>query len=63
MVIKKGRQRSIRLPDDLDEAVQQLADTDGRSFSSMVERALRFYVEHASDAPAQKAQPRAKAKR
>jgi metal-responsive CopG/Arc/MetJ family transcriptional regulator len=42
---KKDRQHSIRIPSDLSDELQQLADADDRSFNYMVEQALRAYVE------------------
>ncbi|HIE69379.1 MAG TPA: CopG family transcriptional regulator [Planctomycetes bacterium] len=51
---KRDRQRSIRLPAEVDDAIQAMADDDGRSFSSMVERALRFFLEKSPKAKAKK---------
>lgn len=42
---KKDRQHSIRIPSELSDELQQLADADDRSFNYMVEQALRAYVE------------------
>ena len=41
---KEDRQHSIRLPSDLSDFVQEMADANRRSFSSIVERALEAQV-------------------
>ncbi|WP_424955694.1 Arc family DNA-binding protein [Hyphomicrobium sp. 1Nfss2.1] len=41
---KKDRQHSLRLPSEVSEAIEKMASADSRSFSSMVEIALRDYI-------------------
>jgi predicted transcriptional regulator len=51
---KKDRQVSVRLPADLNDTLKRLAEQDRRSLSSMIEIALRDYVERNGGKPAGK---------
>jgi predicted transcriptional regulator len=51
---RKDRQVSVRLPADLNDTLKRLAEQDRRSLSSMIEIALRDYVERNGGKPAGK---------